>query len=244
MASRNGLNPKIRGPKGVGFGRALPSAFGFGNGIQPPGINGANGPGYLTISPLIGTPIPPKWTIEFWILPQAQMPTFEGWIQYNDGYPTGSGEGDGEEIRLQGQPPGNRWFQFLGTTAGISMGINIPQQPIVGIKNHIVFTIDTVALLLTCVVNGDITEKAITEITLVTNPYLGIYQLFNIFTLTTQGLFASILTDEFRMYNEALSDTDILINYNNGRGNNPAKTESLFVWYTFDKFEMLDFSKL
>jgi len=238
MASRNGLNPKIRGPKGVGFGRALPSAFGFGNGIQPPGN------GYLNISTLIGTAIPPKWTIEFWILPQAQMSYFEGWVQYYDGYPTGSGEGNGEELRLQGQPPGNAWFQFLGATAGIEFGINTPQQPIVGERNHVVFTMDTVSLLMTCVLNGNTSVKAITQIELIKNPYLGVYQLFNLFFLSTQGVYASILTDEYRMYNEALTDNDIVSNYNNGVGNNPAKTESLFVWYTFEKFEMLDFSKI
>ena len=224
----------------MGYGRALPSAFGFGNGIQPPGINGANGPGYLTILPLIGTPIPPKWTIEFWILPQAQMPTFEGWIQYNDGYPTGSGA----EIRLQGQPPGNSWFQFLGNTMGISFDINIPSQPIIGVKNHIVFTIDTVSLLMTCVINGNIVEKTNTVITLNTNPYLGVYQLFNLFGLTVQGVYASILTDEYRMYSEALTDIDIVTNYNDGIGNNPVKTETLFVWYIFERFETIDFSKL
>jgi hypothetical protein len=234
MASRNGLNPKIKGPKGVGFGRALPSAFGFGNGIQPPGN------GYLNISTLIGTAIPPKWTIEFWILPQAQMPNFEGWIQYNDGYTATSGG----EIRLQGQPASYAWFQFLGNTTGISFDINIPSQPIIGVKNHIVFTIDTISLLMTCVINGNTVEKAITEITLNTNPYLGIYQLFNLFVLTTQGVYASILTDEYRMYSEALTDIDIATNYNGGLGNNPVKTETLFVWYIFEKFEIVDFSKL
>jgi hypothetical protein len=46
------------------------------------------------------------------------------------------------------------------------------------------------------------------------------------------------------MYSEALTDTDIVTNYNGGLGNNPVKTETLFVWYIFEKFEMVDFSKL
>jgi len=240
MASRNGLNPKIKGPKGVGYGRALPSAFGFGNGIQPPGINGVNGPGYLTISPLVGTPIPPKWTIEFWILPQASMANFEGWIEYTDGYIATSGA----EIRLQGQPANYAWFQFLGNTAGISFDVNIPQQPIIGVKNHIVYIFDIDLLKLTCIVNGDLAGKSTTNITLNTNPYLGTFELFNLFAVTTQGVYASLLTDEFRMYSESISDADIVVNYNNGLGNNPAKTENLFVWYNFEKFELLDFSKL
>ncbi|MFI5159582.1 MAG: hypothetical protein ACHQF4_11995 [Sphingobacteriales bacterium] len=79
MASRNGLNPKIRGSKGVGFGRELPSAFGFGNGIRP----NPNRYEYITIPGLIGQALPHQMTFELWINHDEEFTTNEGWLQYN-----------------------------------------------------------------------------------------------------------------------------------------------------------------
>ena len=81
MASRNGLNPKIRGPKGVGFGRALPAPFSFGKGVVPPGTSGAN----LLITPLIGKTWPLEGCIELWanVVDQRAQREFE--VSFNDG---------------------------------------------------------------------------------------------------------------------------------------------------------------
>ncbi len=236
MASRNGLNPKIRGPKGVGYGRALPSAFGFGNGILPPGN------GYLNVLPLAGKIIPHQWTIEFWVKPDTNINSYEGWIQYNDNYPSHNGEGNGAEIRLQGQLYPYPSFQFAGDTAGVGIGVSLPGNIINNVRNHIVFTVDMETGVSTSILNGNVGTKAIGTNIIYTNPYLGVFQFFYLFTLTTQGLYATKLMDEFRMYTEVLSDADILTNYNSGIGNNPVRTENLFVWYQFEQFETLDFS--
>jgi hypothetical protein len=39
-----------------------------------------------------------------------------------------------------------------------------------------------------------------------------------------------------------ISSGEIITNYNNGIGMNPAETENLLLWYKFEKFELLDFS--
>ncbi len=38
------------------------------------------------------------------------------------------------------------------------------------------------------------------------------------------------------------SDSEIVTNYNSGIGNNPSRTEGLFLWFKFDQLETLDFS--
>lgn len=50
--------------------------------------------------------------------------------------------------------------------------------------------------------------------------------------------------DEFKIYNRKLSSSEIILNYNDGNGNNPCVTEHLLLWYRFEKFELLDFSPL
>ena len=50
--------------------------------------------------------------------------------------------------------------------------------------------------------------------------------------------------DEFRLYNRAISDVEIVTNYNNGVGYNASITEDLLFWYKFEKYENLDFSVL
>ncbi|WP_158989336.1 LamG-like jellyroll fold domain-containing protein [Mucilaginibacter sp. L196] len=235
MASRNGLNPKIRGPKGVGFGRALPNAFGFGNGIKP---NGSAQ--YITIPGLVGVSIPEQLTFELWVNPGDGFASNEGWLQFNDNYPTGSGEGNGAEIRSQVY--GNVFF-ILGQTAGINFGqLNIGGIPL-NQRNHLVFTFDFINQVSAGYLNGNIQGAVRGNCELLVTSYNGIFELFNLFALTSQGVYATALTDEFRIYKSAISESQITQDWNNGIGNNPAITEYSMVWYTFEKFELLDFSK-
>jgi hypothetical protein len=235
MASRNGLNPKIKGPKGVGYGRALPSAFGFGNGIRP----NPNRYEYITIPGLVGQTLPHQMTFELWINHDEEFTNNEGWLQYNDNYPTGSGEGNGAEIRSQVY---NNQFFLLGQTAGQYLN-QLSFPPIVlNQRNHLVVTIDLVNGIAKAHLNGNIETPVTSNCGYITTPYDGVFQLFNLFALTTQGVFASGLTDEFRIYSEVISDADITLGWNNGIGNNPAKTENLITWYKFEEFEELDFS--
>lgn len=250
MASRNGLNPKIRGPKGVGFGRALPSAFGFGNGITP-NTTGSGAPlGYLDVVRLAGAAIPNKWSIEFWLKPAGWPVGYEGFLQYNDNHPTGSGEGGGAETRLQfnANDGTSKSFQYLMASANVAGGITPTVNLTFGARNHIVITIDTTTTqdnAITCVLNGNVSSKSAQEVVVIGgDPYTAIFEFFYLFVLTTQGLYSTIPTDEFRMYNAILTDEQIVQNWNNGIGNNPSITEDLFLWYKFEQFESLDFSMI
>jgi len=244
MASRNGLNPKIKGLKGVGFGRPLPSPFGFGNGIQPntrDNEGNVSPYGYITFPTLIGQPVPTMWSIEFWIDLQAYPTTFEGVMEFVDNlnYNTAN-----TESRLQAQPPGNTFFQLLFNSGGFETGLS--SGAFVGQKNHFVFTIDTSKIggISTVTVNGSLSTRQTGNVTVYNFPYNGLFELFNLFAFNKYGLVTTLTFDEFRMYNSILSDIEIETNYNNGIGNNPSITENLFTWFKFEKFENLDFSQL
>ena len=245
MASRNGLNPKIRGPKGAGFGRALPAAFGFGNGIQP-NVRDAEGNvlpyGYLTFPTLINQPVPTMWSIEFWIDLQSYPTNFEGVLEFVDNLNYNSSN---TESRLQAEPSGNAFFQLLFNSGGFATGLSVSAVT-VGQKNHFVFTIDTSKIggISTATVNGVLSTKQTGSVTLYNYPYIGLFELLNLFAFNKYGLVTTLKFDEFRMYNKILSDIEIQTNYNNGIGNNPSITESLFTWFKFEKFENLDFSQL
>ena len=243
MASRNGLNLQIKGPKGVGYNRALPPAFGFGNGISLTGASGINAGAYLKVPTLIGQNIPNQWTIEFWVLPSSEnFSAFEGWIEWYDNYPPS--EGVTALARLQGQPQGNSSYQILCNTGAVQFGTSSSSNLIPNIRNHIVITMDFQNKALGFTMNGNTAMKSTAGMTIPNYPYTAIFELFNIFGLVEYNLYASQKVDEFRMYKEILSDDDIITNFNYGIGNNPIRTDNLFVWYQFEKFEMLDFSPL
>ncbi|MFI5159583.1 MAG: hypothetical protein ACHQF4_12000 [Sphingobacteriales bacterium] len=131
---------------------------------------------------------------------------------------------------------------MLGQTAGQYLN-QLSFPPIVlNQRNHLVATIDLVNGIAKAHLNGNIQTPITSTCGYLTTPYNSVFQLFNLFTLTTQGVFASGLTDEFRIYSEVISDANITLGWNNGVGNNLAKTENLITWYKFEKFEELDFS--
>jgi len=180
-------------------------------------------------------------SFEFWINYNSTLEGNEGWIQYNDNYPTGSGEGNGAEIR--GQIIGDS-FYLLGQTAGVFISQVILSPLVKGMKNQLVITIDLEAGVVQGYLNGDTQDKYVTSASIINKPYNSLFELFNLFALTTQNIYATGLTDEFRIYSEVLSDLDVSQGWNNGVGLNPIRTDKLIVWYQFEKFEMLDFSQL
>ena len=114
MASRNGLNPKIRGPKGVGYGRALPAPFGFGKGYVPSATNNAS---YFLLPTLIGKTWPLEGTIEMWQNIQANKGQREMKIDFDDstslyitayGTPVSTIAAPGR-VTTAGQPPGGTY---------------------------------------------------------------------------------------------------------------------------------------
>ena len=227
MASRNGLNPKIRGPKGIGFGMALPAPFGFGNGIKPDGNND-----YMTVPSLVGTTFPQKATIEFWSYKDTSASGY--CVSILD-----TTSNLGINCTLQGD---SRLERF--DTNSVAINYNWPTTDD-GFKTHFLLSIDTTDISNTGSATLYVDGTIVSTLTNVNIQLPTIIKKFEIFRYAPYGsLFSNYLMDEFRFYKAALRPDQILLNYNNRIGANPCETENLLVWYQFEKFETLDFSIL
>ncbi|HWD89920.1 MAG TPA: LamG-like jellyroll fold domain-containing protein [Mucilaginibacter sp.] len=221
MASRNGLNPKIRGPKGVGYGRALPAPFSFGNGLCPDGNDD-----YLLIPGLVGKTWPIEGTIEFWGEIQSSRAQREFYVLFND-------------------------TSHMDITAFVSPipGIESPSHGTVatkppgsinyGEKHHYAFMWSASNFYAwSDAVTSQITSTGLTSA-------INLYANAVAISAQTDGSSPSnTKLDEFRIYNRVLSLSELILNDNSGVGNNPSTTENLVCWYQFEKFENLDFSVL
>jgi len=222
MASRNGLNPKIKGSKGVGFGRALPSVFGFGNGIQP---NGSNN--FLAIPNLLGKSLGSEFSIEFWF-------NYSGVFNFVDAI---------FELKTTS---GDMYFGFqnnriYGLTPTGEADISLAISAIKPNKNHIILNFSDTG----CDFSLNYSDPSGYRMIGFGNSFgllTGEISLLNIFAITVNSWYGSQFYDELRIYEKNLTSEQIIYNYNNGIGNNPSITEDLLVWYQFEKFENIDFS--
>lgn len=225
MASRNGLNPKIRGLKGVGFNRSLPAPFGWGNGINPAGH------GYLDIPAFIGQQMPYEWTFECWVDATSFYSYVGVLLSINDFTNSHSFIVDNFNESVQ---VNNNLYTGSNSVPHISrVHIAITHQ-----FNSMPTSGHTQLFL-----NGNLASIG----------DLAYSYPFNIekFTFFARNISIDIIssfwycpTDELRFYNKVLRIDEIATNYNQGIGNNPSTTEFLTAWYQFEKFEMLDFSSL
>ena len=234
MASRNGLNPKIRGPKGVGFGRALPAPFGFGNGIDP------NGTGYLNIPALErSVPFPIEFTIEWWVDASINYlpPNFTASIfSINDTINSKFLQSDNFNGSVQGSASSASGYIYTG-------GSSIPPDARVHIVlTHQLNSLPTVGAT-QIFLNGSLSTTG--------NSLLSLPFNINRFLILAKAIGEAdhnqpwrCKTDEVRVYRKILSPAEIALNYNNHLGNNPSNTEHLLAWYQFERFENLDFSSL
>lgn len=218
MASRNGLNPKIRGVKGVGFNRALPAPFGFGNGIVAKNSS-VRVPGLER-----GWQYTSDCSFEFWTRCNAgngsglffiwayiqKTPNPVVSVNYNVNGPLGMGSTDGS-------------YQTAGGLHNYD-----------GSRQHIVYS-----------ANGDgkyrVYYNGTYQSTLPGQLNSFVPDVFNLFS---SGTAANSPYDEVRFYDKPLSPEEVFLNYNGGIGANPSVTEHLLFWYQFEKFEVLDFSAL
>ncbi|MBD1383978.1 LamG domain-containing protein [Mucilaginibacter rigui] len=224
MASRNGLNPKIRGSKGVGFNRALPAPFGFDKSFK-----GVNDTDYFTVPGLVGQLVPMTFTLEFWTKPAlANIGAYQGYFLWVDS--------SGKSAYVQIRPPGENCFSFF-----FPANTNVTTtQFVLDVWNHIVFTVDFVANRAKAIVNGNVASAISVSVGAYTQAP------FNEIRLLDRNSAGSgkLVVDEFRVYNRIISDVEIVSNYNIGLGNNASITEGLLTWYKFEAFENLDFSLL
>jgi hypothetical protein len=228
MASRNGLNPKIRGQKGIGFNRALPAPFGFDKGFVGDGNDD-----YFTVPKLVGVDMPLQFTVEFWVKLNA---TFLDNFDASGGY---FGIQDTELKTFYLSIGNNAQKGFSARTPNAGIG-NPPNQLMLNTKNHIVITFDIVNNLVSETINGNLAQKT-------TNP-AGAYiqqaiREVRIYSNIVQYC-ATLPVDEFRLYNRIINNMEITTNYNGGLGFNASTTDGMLFWYKFEQFESLDFSAL
>jgi hypothetical protein len=219
MASRNGLNPKIRGPKGVGYGRALPAPFSFGNGVCPDGVDD-----YFLIPGLVGKTWPLEGSIEFWGSVQSAKAQREFYVYFTDT--------SHMDITAYFNPLPAIESPTHNTSAAESSGtFNY------GEKHHYAFMWDASNFYAW----SDVVPTQINSQPLSSSINLSISAV-SISAQADGTLPSNTKLDEFRIYNKVLSLAELILNDNNGTGNNPSITEDLICWYQFELFELLDFS--
>lgn len=229
MASRNGLNAKIRGLKGVGFARSLPSAFGFDNGIQPDGSND-----YMIVQPILGKSVPTALTMEWWTYNDT---SYQGYIfsiydSVNNLSVNGNIDGPGRHHRFD-------------TSAGV--GISVPWDSVDDNKRtHMLLAVDTTKDRFDIYSDGLLVYQGVAGSPGDINRAIPkLFSKCEFFRYAPFGsIYSNLLMDEFRLYSTALRDDQVITNYNNRMGNNPCETEHLLIWHKFEKFETLDFSPL
>lgn len=221
MASRNGLNPKIRGPKGVGYGRALPAPFSFGNGLCPDGVDD-----YLLIPGLVGKTWPLEGTIEFWGSVIRNAGQREFWVSFSD-------TSHLDITAYHSSTPGIE-SPIHGTFAA-----KPSDTPGYSERHHYAFMWDSVNFYAwSDVVPTQLYSSALTST---------LNLVIDAVAISAQAdgsLPSNTKLDEFRIYNRTLSLAELNLNDNYGTGNNPSTTENLLGWYTFEEFKLLDFSTL
>ncbi|HVS93966.1 MAG TPA: hypothetical protein VHE59_18150 [Mucilaginibacter sp.] len=223
MASRNGLNPKIRGPKGVGYGRALPAAFGFGNGIFPDGSND-----YMTIPSLVGKALPDQFTVEIWTKYPDPVNDLAAIIEIETN--------NNFILIVRSQQPLGLTANFANTS---NYSVSLPSDTR---KTSIAYGIDLLNNKAYSYFPGSNIFSSSYDFSSSRGIPLNNFKFFQAEAFVTQQSNAGI--DEFRLYNGLITNDQFVLNYNNGIGNNPFETENLLVWYKFEKFETLDFSSL
>ena len=206
----------------MGFNRALPSAFGFDNGIL-------NAGGHMDIPKFYGETITNETgvAVEFWI-----KPTTDTLNVYLFELRTAINEPIAELIY--------NYYSWNGRYTNLSLAGGTPPILVAGNMYHLVFNARLLGdgnYVQEIYVNGNKLVSAINLVTPTTMVCGNIAQLF-------YGGGWDKKLDEFRLYDKGLEGPEIALNYNNGIGNNPNRTENLKIWYTFQNFEILDFSKL
>jgi len=211
----------------VGYGRALPAPFSFGNGLCPDGVDD-----YLLIPGLVGKTWPLEGSIELWAtVLSGSKAQREIEIRFNDG----------SNLRVTAYASTLPVIQSAARMPGPSAVPNGVYS--LNTKYHYCFMWDASKLygwgnaLLPNTIDGG----AITSITSAMNLVI---TGASISAQEDGNLCSNTKLDEVRFYNRKLNIEELVLNDNNGTGNNPSTTESLFAWYKFEQFETLDFSAL
>lgn len=216
-----GLSPTLRPQLGVGWNRALPAPFQFNNGIFPDGVNdylqipSLNGKTFQSIMPL---------SIEFWGRGQPSGNKDLLQLIFTDStYYTWWRNGNGKWYLPNpggGPQPELGNYEPPDSRWQIALSLEEDWNTGNGYRNGL-----HVARANSQVLTA---EKIISSAVI----FKGNHSYWNYHI------------DEFRIYKGGISADEVGLNWNDGVGNNPAKTEGLVAWYKFEEFENLDFSDL
>lgn len=213
----------------MGYGRALPGSFGFGNGIKPDGVDD-----YMIVQPLLGSPMPTSFTIEFWTYHDTS---------YQNAYCLGIQDTINNRA-VNAKMFGASRQQRFDTNGGIGNNFFWDSTDD-GKKSHVLLAVDNAANRFEMFVDGlsvFLADKSSSNVTVDMPVVISKFELFRY--VPSSGFYSNYLMDEIRFYSVALRNDQILLNYNNRVGANPCETEHLLFWYKFEEFEMLDFSSL
>jgi hypothetical protein len=225
--STEGNSPSLRSQLGVGFNRALPAPFTFGNAILPDGLNDN-----FSIKKLIGQSIPSKISIEFWVNTNGISGAVRQWTII--GNFNGS---SGVRVQIVNIVSTNS-FRLDIWNAGAQYSLVSIILPDTTNKHLIAFTADLNSGIYNYYLDGQFyatsTNLASVAGLNLTNTisHAGIF-----LDVTGGGSPPNFKHDEIRLYNRIIGLDECLSNYNYGFGNNPAKTEGLIFWYDFEVAE-------
>ncbi|WP_113636114.1 LamG-like jellyroll fold domain-containing protein [Nubsella zeaxanthinifaciens] len=232
-SNSDGLSPNLKPFLGIGWNRALPSAFGFGNGIRPY-------PGRLNVPNMVGKPVLNEFSVEFWYKALSITGFSVGGIFI-------ATDNTGSYHQITQSRNGAFGIRFMkgpgGTNSNTVVGNSTTE------KFHFVLTFKNGVSNL-YINAGDSVFSGTSSSGSVGN-LSGVYSDYRIFygDSDNNGSFSNFQSttfecDEFRVYSKALTPSEIALNFNARIGENPCVTEFLKLWYKFEQFESLDFSAL
>jgi hypothetical protein len=204
-----GNSPSLASQKGLGWNRALPAPFKFGNAWQPDGTNDA-----FSITGYANRTFFPVFTIEFWTRANFLTGCVLS-LSVDDATTTTI-----SAVLFSGQL---RLYYNSASLAAWSLTT--------GVDAFISLVVDTGAKTATLYKNGN-KVSTLTGLTTVS------ITKFNSASIGSGAI--TILKDkidELRFYKRAISLQEHVSSYNFGYGNNPAQTEGLEFWYTFETGE-------
>lgn len=223
-SNSEGLSPSLRAQLGVGWNRALPAPFGFDNGIVPDGVNDA-----LIARGLVGQQLPDEITYTCWIKTPTVAP---------------GSNGAGMVLISTLNATGLKVYVALSNSRIWTLAVE--QTGANESKGSLQLSLDTYYYIETYLNFSDKSyrffvntiQRGSGSFSFTADPFANPIQYSGLFFIDAlYGAKMNFPHDECILYNRALSQDERVLNYNNGVGNNPSKTEGILWWYKFEKAE-------
>jgi hypothetical protein len=227
----NGLKPSVRSFKGVGFNRALPSAFDFGNAVVGDGVNDELRGDFTDIEGI------ERITVEMFVNKKD--------LSFREGFLLLQVNGTGVFTLSSAATTGKAEAYFGNSpTGGTSIDASIGFC-------HYIWMFDFVNKRIRKVVNPTpnnisaqpwgVNQSALPGVSAISAVrYLKATASHDL----NAGVYARGKNPigDIRVYKELLTDDQLFLNYNGGIGENPCVTEHLLWWHKMEAYEAVDYS--